>query len=100
MDELGWWSRFVLASLACWRLTHLLASEDGPGDLVLRARLLLGDSLVGRAMDCFYCLSFWVAGPVALLLAQDLAGWVLSWLALSGAACLIERASGKASHHG
>jgi hypothetical protein len=41
-----------------------------------------------------------VAGPVALLLAQDLAGWVLSWLALSGAACLIERASGKASHHG
>lgn len=99
MDELGWWSRFAIASLACWRLTHLLASEDGPGEVVLRVRRLLGDSVVGRAMDCFYCLSFWVAGPVALLLAQDLAGWVLSWLALSGAACLIERASGRASYH-
>lgn len=98
MDELGWWSRFALVTLACWRLTHLLASEDGPGMVVLRVRRLLGDSAMGRAMDCFYCLSFWMAAPAALLLAQDLAGWVLSWLALSGAACLIERASSKASH--
>ena len=28
MSELGFWPRFVLAVLATWRVTHLLASED------------------------------------------------------------------------
>ena len=32
------WSQFVLAVLATWRVTHLLASEDGPGDVVVRFR--------------------------------------------------------------
>lgn len=98
MDDLSFWTRFALAGLACWRVTHLLAAEDGPGDAVLRVRRFLGDSVFGRAMDCFYCLSFWVAGPLALLLAQDLIGWVLAWLALSGAACLLERVSMRAGH--
>ena len=30
--------RFVLVSLAVWRVTHLLAEEDGPGDVVVRLR--------------------------------------------------------------
>ena len=42
MSELGFWPRFVLAVLATWRVTHLLASEDGPGDLIVRFRRLLG----------------------------------------------------------
>lgn len=93
MDEFGFWTRFALCVFACWRLTHLFASEDGPGEVVLRVRRFLGDSSFGRAMDCFHCLSFWVAGPLALVLAQDLMGWFLAWLALSGAACLVERLS-------
>jgi len=96
MDELGFWTRFVLCAFACWRLAHLLASEDGPGGLVLRARRFLGDSVFGRAMDCFYCVTFWVAGPLALVLAQDLLGWLVGWLAVSGAACVIERVSARA----
>jgi hypothetical protein len=93
MDELGFWTRFVLCAFACWRVTHLLANEDGPGNVVLRIRRSLGDSVVGHAMDCFYCLSLWVAGPLALILVQDLLGWLLAWLALSGVACVIERVS-------
>lgn len=87
------WLRFVLAALATWRITHLLASEDGPGDVIVRLRARLGNGFWGRLMDCFYCLSLWVAAPFALLVSTSLLEWVLSWLALSGAACLLERIS-------
>jgi hypothetical protein len=82
---------FVLVSLAVWRVTHLLAEEDGPGDVVVRLRARLGDSIAGRAMDCFFCLSLWIAAPFAVLLAGDVLTWGLTWLALSGAACLLQR---------
>jgi hypothetical protein len=89
------WSigRFLLVSLAVWRVTHLLAEEDGPADAVVRLRERLGDSIAGRAMDCFYCLSLWIAAPFAMLLASDVLTWALGWLALSGAACLLQRAT-------
>ena len=81
----------VLAVLATWRVTHLLVAEDGPAAVIVRLRVRLGDGVLGRAMDCFYCLSLWVAAPLALLLASDVRTWVLGWLGLSGGACLIER---------
>ena len=84
---------FVLVSLAVWRVTHLLAEEDGPFDAVVRLRARLGDGIVGRAMDCFYCLSLWIAAPFAALLANDALTWAVTWLALSGAACLLQRAT-------
>ena len=85
--------RFLLAALATWRLTHLLAEEDGPGDLIVKIREGLGDSFFGRLMDCFYCLSLWIAALVAVLLVKQWLEWPLLWLALSGAACLLERAA-------
>jgi len=89
------WSlgQFVLVSLAVWRVTHLLAEEDGPADAVVRLRSRLGDGIAGRAMDCFYCLSLWIAAPFAVLLASDVLTWAVAWLALSGAACLLQRAT-------
>jgi hypothetical protein len=84
------WARLALAALACWRLTHLLAAEDGPFDLVLQLRQRLGDGPAGRMLDCWHCVSVWVAAPLALLLAADAKGWVLATLALSGAACLLQ----------
>ena len=85
--ELQW----LLVALATWRVCHLLAEEDGPADLVVRLRIRLGDSGPGRAMDCFYCLSLWIAAPLALLIVSDVVGWMLVWLSASGAACLLER---------
>jgi hypothetical protein len=87
----GLWARFVLAVLATWRVTHLLASEDGPADVIVRLRARLGRGLAGSLMDCFNCLSLWIAAPAALFVSQQLLGWLFSWLALSGAACLLER---------
>ncbi len=42
-------------------------------------------------MDCFNCLSIWVAAPFALFAARRPADRLVSWLALSGAACILER---------
>jgi hypothetical protein len=85
------WIRLTLGMLATWRLTHLLAREDGPGDVVAAMRQSLGDSVFGKLMDCFYCLSLWIAAPIAWLLIHQWRGWLVAWLALSGAACLMER---------
>jgi hypothetical protein len=83
--------RIVLAVLATWRVTHLLASEDGPADIIVRFRRLLGQSLLGTLMDCFNCLSLWVAAPAALFVSRKPLEWLFCWLALSGGACLLER---------
>ena len=85
------WARLVLAILATWRITHLLASEDGPADLVVRFRARLGSGLVGKLMDCFQCLSLWVALPLAFFVSRKPLELLMTWLALSGAACLLER---------
>jgi hypothetical protein len=91
MSEAGFWGRFLLAVLATWRVTHLLGSEDGPGDILVRLRVRLGHSFAGKLMDCFNCLSVWVAAPAALFVSLKPVDWFLSWLALSGGACLLER---------
>jgi hypothetical protein len=83
--------RFVLAALATWRVTHLLANEDGPADIVFRLRRRLGDSPIGGLMDCFNCLSLWVAIPATFFLTTQPVVWAVSWVALSGAACLLQR---------
>jgi hypothetical protein len=83
--------RLVVAVLATWRVTHLLAAEDGPGDLVFRLRQALGQGFLGRLADCFYCLSLFVAAPAAWFVTRDPVSCVATWLALSGGACLLER---------
>jgi hypothetical protein len=92
------WARLVVASLATWRITHLLAHEDGPGDIFVKVRIRLGDGFWGSLMDCFYCLSLWVAILFAPVVTRRLPDAVLIWLALSGAACLLERATAASVH--
>ena len=90
-SEASFWIRLVLAALATWRVTHLLAAEDGPADLVVRLRARLGQSSAGKVLDCFHCLSLWVAALAALFVSREPLVWLFTWLALSGAACLLER---------
>ena len=84
----------VLGVLAVWRITHLFSAEDGPGDVLVRLRRSVGKGFWGRLLDCFYCLSLWVAAPFALLLAEGWREVVLFWLAFSAGAILLERATG------
>jgi hypothetical protein len=74
-------------------VTHLLAEEDGPADVVVRLRVRAGDGPLGSLMDCFYCLSVWVAAPLSVGVARTRRADPIVWLALSGAACLLEQAT-------
>jgi hypothetical protein len=91
MTDATAWLRFSLAALATWRLTHLLANEDGPWNLISRLRNRAGNGLWGGLLDCFYCLSLWISAGVTFFLGPPLRDWILVWLALSGAACLLDR---------
>ena len=82
----------VLGVLGVWRVAHLLHAENGPWDVVVRLRRALGTSVFGRAMDCFDCLSLWVALPFAALIAGTWRDTVLLWPALSAAARIVNRA--------
>ena len=87
----------ILGILAVWRVTHVLWGEDGPGRIFVRLRRLAGTGFWGRLMDCFYCLSVWVAAPAAWVLGGTWTERVLLWLGLSGGAILLERATAMAS---
>jgi hypothetical protein len=96
---------FIISALAVWRLTHLLGKEDGPFDLIYLMRQKAGTGFFAKLLDCFYCLSIWIALPFGIWLGT---GWLLKlliWLALSGAACLMEQGTsrndfrGKAEYH-
>jgi hypothetical protein len=80
---------FFLCTLAVWRVAHLLALEDGPFDLVFKLRRAVGQGFFGSLLDCFLCLSLWVAAPFALLVSTDWMGRAVSWLALSGSASVL-----------
>ena len=90
MGDPGFPYRFLVAALAAWRLTHLLAKEDGPADAIVRLRVRVGER-IGGVLDCFYCLCVWIAAPLALLVCRDWLERLVTWIAISGAACLLER---------
>ena len=87
------WYRLALGTLCVWRVTHLLHREDGPWDLVVKLRRAAGSGMAGRMLDCFYCLSMWVAMPFALLLGETWREQILLIPALSASAILVNRAT-------
>lgn len=81
----------MVGTLSVWRVTHLFAAEDGPWQLLARARRRAGEGFFAELLDCFYCISFWIAAPVAWLIGEDWKERALLWFALSGGAMLLER---------
>lgn len=77
----------------------MLTQEEGPWDMFVALRRVATGTMLGRALDCFYCTSVWIAAPFALWvtpLRTDLnlariVSLLVTWLALSGAACLLYR---------
>ncbi len=84
----------AVSVLAVWRISHLFWGEDGPWQLLARFRRWLGRGFAGRLLDCFYCLSVWVAAPVAWWIGSTWPERALLWPALSAGAILIERMTG------
>ncbi|MFV1976528.1 MAG: DUF1360 domain-containing protein [Candidatus Scalindua sp.] len=86
---------FILCTLAVWRTSYLLSREDGPFDIVIKLRKLFGQGFFGSLLDCFYCLSLWISIPFAYFLCDGWKDGIITWLALSGGACLLFNLSKK-----
>jgi hypothetical protein len=86
---------FVLGTLAVWRIAHLLNAEDGPWNLLTGLRRAAGAGFWGKLLDCFYCLTLWIAIPFAYFLNAEWKERGLLWLALSGSASLLEQATSR-----
>jgi hypothetical protein len=89
------WYLFILNVLSVWRITHLLQAEDGPFDIVFYVRKKAGAGFFGSLLDCFYCLSIWVALPFAIWSGSDIKEIILLWLSFSAAAILLEKISSR-----
>jgi len=87
----------ILSVFAVWRLTHMLSKEDGPFDVFYLVRKKAGAGFFGSLLDCFYCLSIWIALPFGIWLGTTWVEKILVWLALSGAACLLEQGTTKSN---
>ena len=89
----------ILIILAVWRLTHLLSEEDGPFDIIFKIRKKAGTGFFGSLLDCFYCVSIWIAFPFGMWIGENWWEKIIMWLAFSGAACLLEQATTKTSRN-
>ena len=83
----------IIGILSVWRVTHLLSFEDGPWQLMARTRRRAGAGVFAGLLGCFYCLSLWIAAPVSWLIGEDWKERAFLWLAFSGGAILLERAT-------
>jgi hypothetical protein len=52
---------------------------------------MAGRGFAGSLLDCFYCLSLWVAAPLAFFVPETRLERLLWWPALSAGAILLER---------
>jgi hypothetical protein len=83
--------QLIVGVLGVWRVTHLLTEEAGPLAIFRRMRRLAGEGFWGQLVGCFYCMSVWVAAAFALVLETGWKERAMLWVALSGAAILLER---------
>jgi len=93
--------RYVLAALACYRLSQLVALDDGPFFVFQRLRDWSERISIGKSGDhlyaslrellmCPYCLGVWFA---AVTLALSTTPWgqiINAWLGIAGAQALLE----------
>lgn len=86
----------TLATLATYRLSRMIALEDGPADVFSSTREWVGQlTWTGRGLHCVLCLSFWLSWLVALLL--PLATWqeyILASLGIAGGVVVIHKVIG------
>jgi hypothetical protein len=82
--------------MAVWRLSSLVAKEDGPFDIFLRFRKWAGtESSFSRGLVCIWCNSVWFSAVIAL--PGAISGLFVWWLypvvvlALSTGAIIVEQ---------
>jgi len=82
--------RFVLAALACWRVSFLLAREAGPARVLERSRNLLGRGFLGQLTRCVKCTGLWVAVAFTPFVGAEGTDQIVVWLALAAVTALVD----------
>lgn len=94
-----------MASFACFRLAELVAVDDGPFDILAKARAWFGaydldddghpKMSIGRGIICPYCVGIWIAAALALMLWP--VGWmtILYALAIAGGQAFLQHTGGR-----
>jgi len=92
----------IIVILATWRLSSLIAGEDGPWNIFLRLRLKLGfeydkhskliaKTELAKGMECPYCNSIWIASFLVLPLVSNPIEWLYYLLAVSAGAIIVDK---------
>ena len=82
---------FAVMTLAVWRVSFLIAQDEGPFSLIEKVRSRIDpnqSSWLGRGLRCVGCVSFWVSLAAALIVQAST--W--EWLGMAGGALLIHKA--------
>lgn len=88
---MNFWFGLVLSILAVYRISYLIAKEDGPFDMFMVIREK-ADPLnppldwIGRGLRCILCVSFWLSLIPAILLFQGMGFWdfMVGWFGIAG----------------
>lgn len=73
---------FIILSFATFGLAEAIHNTDGPFSIFYKLRHMK----YSKPFECFTCLSFWVAMPLALITASDWESWLMYGLGAAGAA--------------
>ena len=81
------WMALLLSVLAVYRLSYLIAKEDGPFDLFGILRGKIGqEKWFGRGLNCVLCISFWLSFlPAFWLFWGRPVNIIVSWFGIAGA---------------
>ena len=88
--------KFFIASLAVWRLSALIAYDDGPYSALHLARAKVAQrgadskfwNMISEGIHCVWCSSIWFGALFAVWTASDLVSWFVHLSAMSGVAIL------------
>lgn len=82
---------FIVMTLVVWRVSVLIAADEGPFSLIEKARSRIDphqSTWLGRGVRCVGCVSFWASLAAALIVQAS----VWEWLGMAGGALLIHKA--------
>ncbi len=85
------WMALGLSVLAIYRLSYLIAKEDGPFDLFIALRHRAGQhNWFGRGLHCVLCISFWISFlPAFWLFWSRPVNVVVGWFGIAGGVLIL-----------
>ena len=90
---------FTLSVLAVYRVSYMIANEDGPLDMFVFVREKAGQkNWIGRGLNCVLCISVWLSIIPAVAMVRDIGFFrssfetiILYWFAIAGGVLVIHK---------